>query len=113
MPDTGQPGTSVSDALRTPTTPEEIRRRVLVEGRVQGVFFRQTCVREAASRGVAGWVRNRSDGRVEGVFQGAPAAVQAMVAWCRAGPPGARVDELEVVDEPPQGANGFRVVAST
>jgi acylphosphatase len=85
-----------------------VARRVIVDGRVQGVFFRDTCRREAAACDVAGWVRNRSDGRVEAVFEGSPDAVEAMVAWCRQGPPSARVDALEIYDEPPTGASGFR-----
>jgi acylphosphatase len=94
-------------------TPDVIRRRVLVDGRVQGVFFRQSCRREAELRGVTGWVRNRSDGRVEAVFEGSPDAVEAMVAWCRGGPPGARVDEVEVADEAAEGPSAFRIVPST
>jgi acylphosphatase len=86
---------------------------VLVDGRVQGVFFRESCRREAETRGVAGWVRNRSDGRVEAVFEGPPAAVEAMVAWCRHGPAGARVDEVEVADEPAERLAGFWIAPST
>jgi acylphosphatase len=86
---------------------------VLVDGRVQGVFFRQSCRREADVRGVSGWVRNRSDGRVEAVFEGSPDAVDAMVAWCRRGPVGARVDEMEVAAEPLEGVSGFRIAPST
>jgi acylphosphatase len=98
--------TSGSGARRTPT--DRVARRVVVDGRVQGVFFRDTCRREAEARGVAGWVRNRSDGRVEAVFEGSSLAVEGMVAWCRQGPPSARVDALEVSEEPPTGAAGFR-----
>ena len=94
-------------------TPDVIRRRVLVDGRVQGVFFRESCRREAEARGVTGWVRNRSDGRVEAVFEAASAAVEAMVAWCRHGPAGARVDEMEVTDEPAEGLSDFRIAPST
>jgi acylphosphatase len=85
---------------------------VLVDGRVQGVFFRDTCRREATARGVSGWVRNRSDGRVEAVFEGSPEAVEGMVAWCRRGPALATIDALEVHDEPPSGHVGFRIEAS-
>jgi acylphosphatase len=87
-----------------------VRRRVLVAGRVQGVWFRETCRREAGGLGVSGWVRNRGDGRVEAVFEGDPAAVQAMVTWCRLGPPRADVTDVEVTDEPPEGETGFRVL---
>ena len=86
-----------------------IRRRVIVSGRVQGVFFRDTCRRQADAAGVAGWVANRSDGRVEAVFEGNPRAVQQLVAWCGTGPPRAQVDDVEVVDEEPQSLTGFAV----
>ncbi len=89
--------------METPT----IRRHVWVRGRVQNVWFRDSCVREATARGVAGWVRNLPDRRVEAVFEGPPDAVEAMVAWCGEGPPRARVDEVEVRDEPPVGESGF------
>jgi acylphosphatase len=85
------------------------RRRVVVSGRVQGVFFRDSCQRAAADAGVSGWVRNRRDGAVEAVFEGEPDAVEAMVSWCRLGPSHARVDQVEVTTEEPQGERGFRV----
>jgi acylphosphatase len=80
-----------------------------VHGRVQGVFFRDTTRRMAASRGVAGWVRNNPDGSVEAAFEGEPEAVEAMVAFCREGPRGAEVEQVEVSEEEPQGDPGFRV----
>ena len=86
-----------------------IRRRVIARGRVQGVFFRAACAREARALGVAGWVRNLDDGSVEAVFEGPPEPVRAMVAWCRQGPPGARVDDVEETDEPTTGRSGFAV----
>ena len=86
-----------------------IRRRVVVSGRVQGVFFRDSCQREAARAGVGGWVRNRPDGRVEAVFEGDDAAVERLVAWCRIGPPRADVDRVEVTEEEPAGERGFAV----
>ena len=86
-----------------------VRRRVLVDGRVQGVFFRDTCRREAAVAGIEGWVRNLADGRVEAVFEGEADAVQRLVDWCRAGPPRATVTRAEVHVEEPQGERGFRV----
>jgi acylphosphatase len=86
-----------------------IRRRVWVSGRVQGVAFRAYTQRQARGAGVDGWVRNLSDGRVEAVFEGAPAAVEALVAWCRGGPRHARVDGVEVREEAPEGAAGFEV----
>jgi acylphosphatase len=87
-----------------------IRRRVVVSGRVQGVFFRDSCREQATRRGVSGWVANRDDGTVEAVFEGEPAAVEALVDWCRSGPPSARVDRVEVSDEEPQNDRSFRVV---
>jgi acylphosphatase len=76
-----------------------VQRRVLISGQVQGVFFRHTTRRRARELSLAGWVRNRLDGRVEAVFRGPPDAVDEMVTWCHRGPPGARVDSVEVVDE--------------
>ena len=69
--------------------------RIVVRGRVQGVGFRYVMVDVAEREGVAGWVRNRRDGTVEAFVQGEPAAVDRIVAWCRRGPPGARVESLE------------------
>ena len=82
---------------------------MVVRGRVQGVFFRDT-VRNAAEReGVAGWVRNNRDGTVEAVFEGALDAVERLVEVSRQGPPGARVQALETFEEPDQGIEGFRI----
>jgi acylphosphatase len=86
-----------------------IRRRVVVHGFVQGVFFRDTTRRQARTRGVAGWVRNNRDGTVEAVFEGAADAVERMVELCRSGPSGARVDRVEVFAEEPEGLTGFGV----
>ncbi len=86
-----------------------VRRDVSVAGRVQGVWFRESCRDRALAAGVAGWVRNLDDGRVEVVVEGPPAAVDEVVAWCRQGPLRARVDHVEVVDEEPVGEQGFRV----
>jgi acylphosphatase len=86
-----------------------VRRRVVISGRVQGVWFRDACSREAFTRGVHGWVRNLSDGRVEAAFEGATDDVEALVEWCRLGPPRARVVAVEVVDELPTGEPGFAV----
>lgn len=87
-----------------------IRRRVVVTGRVQGVFFRDSTRREARRLGVAGWVTNRADGSVETVAEGERDAVEALVAWLRRGPDRARVDTCTVTEEEPQGEAGFRVV---
>lgn len=86
-----------------------IRRRVVVHGQVQGVFFRDTTRRQAQRRGVAGWVRNCPDGTVEAVFEGEPDAVERLVELCREGPRGAAVERVDVTDEEPQGLAGFRV----
>jgi acylphosphatase len=83
--------------------------RVLVSGRVQGVFFRATCTDRARALDLAGWVRNAPDGRVEAVFEGASEAVEAMVAWCREGPPSAHVVAVDVAEEAVEGEDGFRV----
>ncbi|MEX2552994.1 MAG: acylphosphatase [Actinomycetota bacterium] len=85
------------------------RAHVLVSGRVQGVFFRQEAQRLARARGVNGWVRNLSDGRVEAVFEGEPGAVESMVGWCRTGPSYARVESVEVDWQEPQAERSFRV----
>jgi acylphosphatase len=81
----------------------EVRRRVVVRGEVQGVFFRDSTRSEARSRGVSGWVRNCSDGSVEAVFEGSADAVGALVEWCRSGPARASVDDIEVSEEEPAG----------
>ena len=86
-----------------------IRRRVLIRGKVQGVFFRDTTRRQAESRGVAGWVDNRSDGSVEALFEGDEDDVEAMIAFCRQGPRGAEVEGVEVSEERPEGLSGFEV----
>lgn len=86
-----------------------IRRRVVVSGSVQGVFFRDTCRRTAEARGVAGWVRNMRDGTVEAVFEGDPESVQQLVEWAHQGPPAAVVDAVSVTEEEPEGLSGFEV----
>jgi acylphosphatase len=86
-----------------------IRRRVRVEGRVQGVFFRDSCARQARSMGVSGFVQNRGDGTVEAVFEGAPDAVDRMVAWCHHGPPRAVVTAVRAEAEPVVGDRWFAV----
>jgi acylphosphatase len=86
-----------------------IRRRVIVHGRVQGVFFRDSVRRMAEERGVAGEASNRDDGTVEAVFEGEPEAVEALVDFCRRGPGHSWVDRVEEHEEPAQGIEGFRV----
>jgi acylphosphatase len=90
-------------------TRDRVRRRVIVRGNVQGVFFRDSCRREARSRGVAGWVTNRSDGAVEAVFEGDPDAVAALVEFCRRGPRGADVGSVDDSGEAPEGLSGFQI----
>jgi acylphosphatase len=84
-----------------------VRRQVVVTGRVQGVWFRETCKEQAEALGVTGWVRNRDDGRVEAAFEGEPDAVDQMVAWCRSGSSLASVDDIEVTEQDPVGDRGF------
>ena len=83
--------------------------RVTISGRVQGVFFRASCAELARDLGLAGSVRNLRDGRLSATFQGPEDAVDRMLAWCREGPPMARVDALEVEDVPASVTTGFRV----
>jgi acylphosphatase len=85
------------------------RVRLVVSGRVQGVWYRGSMEREALRLGVTGWVKNRSDGTVEAVAEGGADAIDELVAWCRKGPPSARVDRVEVHEEAAQGLAGFRV----
>ena len=87
---------------------EVLRRRILVEGRVQGVFYRVSAEREALHLGLAGMARNLRDGRVEMVVEGPPAAVDAFVAWARIGPPRADVTGITIEGEPPTGLRGFQ-----
>jgi acylphosphatase len=86
-----------------------IRRRVVVRGYVQGVFFRDSVQRRARPRGVGGWIRNRSDGSVEAVFEGDAADVDDLVEFCRTGPRGAHVESVDVAQEEPRGEHGFTV----
>jgi acylphosphatase len=96
------------DSLASMST-TKIRRKVIAYGLVQGVFFRDTCRREARRRNVSGWVRNRSDGAVEAVVEGSVDDVEAMIAWMHDGPPSARVDHVEVFEENVEGIAGFDV----
>lgn len=88
---------------------EAVARRVVVHGRVQGVFFRDSTRREARRHRLAGWVRNCPDGTVEAWFEGAIEDVAAMVRWCREGPRHADVEDVEVSDVAPEGLVGFAV----
>lgn len=86
-----------------------VRARVVISGKVQGVYFRGTAEDEARSRGLTGWVRNTPDGQVEAAFEGEQAAVEAMIAWCHRGSPAARVTGVTVTWEEPRGERGFSV----
>lgn len=82
---------------------ECVRASVRIEGLVQGVCYRLETRREARRLGATGWVRNRADGSVEGVFEGAREPVNSLIGWCRRGPPGARVKRVDVTWEAPTG----------
>lgn len=88
---------------------EVIRRRVVAHGRVQGVFFRDSARERARAHGVSGWVRNREDGAVEAVLEGPREAVERVGRFFETGPPRARVEHVEVKEEPPAGLSGFEV----
>jgi acylphosphatase len=86
-----------------------MRRRVVVHGHVQGVFFRDTTRRLALEHGVGGWVRNTWEGTVEAVFEGDPEDVERLVAFVHRGPRGAAVERVEVFDEEEEGLTGFSI----
>jgi len=86
-----------------------MRRRVVVHGRVQGVFFRDSTRSRALEQGVTGWVRNTWEGTVEAVFEGPPEGVERLVEFARRGPPGAVVERFEVFEEDEEGLTGFAV----
>lgn len=88
---------------------DSIRRRVVIHGRVQGVFFRDSARERARAHGVAGWVANRPDGTLEAVLEGEPGAVERVVRFLETGPPRADVERVEVSDEEPEGLSGFSV----
>jgi acylphosphatase len=94
--------------LNAPSSRERVR--VVVTGRVQGVFFRDSCRERAREANVGGWVRNRGDGAVEAEFEGPAAAVDGVVAWCRTGPARARVDAVEVTVIPATCDQRFRIL---
>jgi acylphosphatase len=86
-----------------------MRRRVVVHGLVQGVFFRDTVRRHAQAHGVAGWVRNTRDGTVEAVFEGDSQGVERLVSFVHEGPRGAIVERVDVMDEEDEGLSGFSI----
>lgn len=85
------------------------RRRVLISGLVQDVWFRATTAKHAVRVGVHGWVRNLADGRVEAVLEGGADAVNEMIDFCSRGPEMARVDRIEVLEESPESLEGFQI----
>ncbi|MEN9594558.1 MAG: hypothetical protein RLY23_1041 [Actinomycetota bacterium] len=84
-----------------------IRRRLLISGRVQGVWFRDSCSAEARENGVFGWVRNTPNGAVEAVFEGAPEDVERLIEWSKSGPTHAVVESVEVEIEEHEGLSEF------
>ncbi|MGI8573498.1 MAG: acylphosphatase [Solirubrobacteraceae bacterium] len=88
---------------------EAVRKRVVVRGRVQGVFFRDSVRERARAHGVAGWACNRADGAVEVILEGAPEAVDRVVRFCETGPADARVEGTAVNEEEPEGVQGFEI----
>lgn len=88
---------------------DRVRAHLRIYGRVQGVGFRWSMLREARKLGVAGWVRNMPDGSVEAVVEGDPERVEALIGWAHQGPAFARVTRVEVKWEEPEGLQGFRV----
>jgi acylphosphatase len=88
---------------------DQVRKRVVVHGRVQGVFFRDSLRRRAQSHNVAGWASNRSDGAVEAVFEGRADDVERLVEFARTGPRQAEVENVDVSAEEPEGLSGFEI----
>jgi acylphosphatase len=91
------------------TDPSPARARVVATGVVQGVFFRDSCRREALHHAVTGWVRNNPNGSIEAVFEGTELGVDALVGWMRQGPRLAHVEVVDVTFEQPEGLSGFRI----
>jgi len=80
------------------TQPGDVARRLRVHGLVQGVYYRYTMRQVAGTLGLSGWVSNRHDGSVEAFVQGPAEGVERLIAWCREGPRGARVERVDVED---------------
>ena len=85
------------------------RKRVVIHGHVQGVFFRDTMRKRAEARGVAGWVTNRGDGTVEAALEGRRADIEALLGFCKQGPSGADVERVDARDEEPEGLTDFKI----
>jgi acylphosphatase len=83
--------------------------RVVIHGRVQGVFFRDTMRRRAEARNVTGWVTNRGNGTVEAALEGRKADIEALLGFCKQGPSGAEVEKVDVRDEQPEGLTSFKI----
>lgn len=90
-------------------TEAQSNKRLQIFGRVQGVYYRLSTQQEAERLGVSGWVRNRPDGSVEAELHGSATAVQALIAWCQHGPPGANVERVEIEACPPANHTGFQI----
>jgi acylphosphatase len=88
---------------------ERVRAHVFVSGKVQGVYYRANTRDTARKHDIDGWVRNLDDGRVEAVFEGPEGTVESMVEWCHTGSPRARVDDVDVEYDDPEGIEGFEV----
>ncbi|AQL44190.1 acylphosphatase [Halorientalis sp. IM1011] len=88
---------------------DRVRAHVYVTGKVQGVYYRANTRDTARERGVDGWVKNLDDGRVEAVFEGGEGDVESLVEWCHDGSPRARVDDVTVEYDDPEGLDGFEV----
>lgn len=98
--------------MTSPPDPDRVRAHVLIAGQVQGVGYRFTTQDMARVLKLNGWVRNLRDGRVEAVFEGGQEPIDQMIHWCHQGPPAARVDQVTVEFEPPEGLRGFEIVRS-
>jgi acylphosphatase len=105
--DSDDPG--VAGSIMTVMTEQRIRRRLVVRGRVQGVFFRDATQERARAAGVGGWVRNRDDRSVEVVLEGPAEAVERVARFCESGPSRAGVEDVESRQESPEGLDGFEV----
>ncbi len=96
--------------MHNPTPqPKQIRARVIISGKVQGVGYRYATVDTASQLGLSGWVRNLPDSRVEAVFEGSREIVEEMIRWCYQGPPAAMVKDVVVKYEEPEELRGFEV----
>jgi acylphosphatase len=95
--------------VKTPPLDDATATLLLIQGRVQGVWYRASTVEKAQELGLVGWVRNRPDGSVEVLAQGKRRAVTSLEDWCRRGPTGARVDSVSVQEHPPEATNEFRI----